>query len=63
MPVPANLERLAVTGSTLADVQRAVNEALGTQAATDDLNQDAAVNVVDLQILINAALNLGCTAH
>ena len=49
--------------TTLADVQLAVNEALGVLPAIDDLNQDGAVTVVDVQIVINAALNLGCTAH
>jgi uncharacterized repeat protein (TIGR01451 family) len=53
----------AVTGdgsASVADVQKAINEALGVARAVDDLNQDGVVNVVDLQIVINAAIGLGC---
>jgi uncharacterized repeat protein (TIGR01451 family) len=53
----------AVTGdgsASVADVQKAINEALGVARAVDDLNQDGVVNAVDLQIVINAALGLGC---
>lgn len=39
-----------------------INEALGVIAAGNDLNQDGVVNVVDLQIVINAALGFGCAA-
>ena len=38
-----------------------INEALGLQQAVDDLNSDGVVNVADVQIVINAALRLGCT--
>ena len=45
----------------MADVQQVVNEALGL-AAAHDLSQDAAVNVVDIQLVINAALGHACLA-
>ena len=28
--------------------------------AVDDMNNDGAINVVDVQLVINAALSLGC---
>jgi uncharacterized repeat protein (TIGR01451 family) len=46
--------------TTVADVQRIINEGLGTASPADDLNQDGVVNVVDAQIVINSALGLGC---
>jgi hypothetical protein len=39
-----------------------LNEALGTAAAVNDWNGDGVVNVIDVQIGINAALGLGCGA-
>ena len=39
-----------------------VNEALGVSLAVDDLNGDSHVNLVDVQIVINAAVSLVCTA-
>jgi len=53
-----------VTGNPtpgIADVQKMINEALGGSAPLNDLNQDGWVNVVDVQIVINAVLGLGCT--
>jgi hypothetical protein len=44
----------------VADVQAAINQALGASAAANDVNQDGVVNIVDVQIVIDAALNLGC---
>ena len=50
------------TGTTdVSDVQALINQALGTQQLTNDLNGDGVVNTVDIQIDINAAMNLGCT--
>ena len=46
----------------MTDVQKAINEALGVAPAVNDLNGDGIVNVVDLQIVINAVLGLGCSA-
>jgi hypothetical protein len=40
-----------------------INEALGVMSATHDLNGDGMVNVVDIQIVINAALSLGCAVN
>jgi hypothetical protein len=48
--------------TTVADVQREIDEALGVAPAVHDLNQDGVVNIVDVQIVINAALGLGCSA-
>jgi hypothetical protein len=47
----------------VADVQAAINQALGAAMAVSDLNQDHTVNVIDIRIEINAALNLGCSAQ
>jgi hypothetical protein len=44
------------------DVQDVINQALGKMQATNDLNSDGAVNVVDAQIVINAVLGQGCLA-
>jgi len=46
---------------TVADVQAIVNQSLGIVRAANDPNSDGVTNVVDIQIVINAALNLGCT--
>ena len=48
---------------TVTDVQRIINEALGTIAVADDLNQSGTVNVADVQIVINAVLGAGCTVN
>jgi hypothetical protein len=39
-----------------------INEGLGPAPAVNDLNSDGKVNVVDIQIVINAVLKLGCSA-
>lgn len=46
---------------TVADAQAMIDEALGVAPALNDLNGDHVVNVVDVQIVINAVLSLGCT--
>lgn len=46
---------------TVADTQSVINEALGLASAAHDLNGDGLVGIVDLQIEINSALQLGCT--
>ncbi|HEX3743491.1 MAG TPA: M12 family metallopeptidase [Bryobacteraceae bacterium] len=46
---------------TVADVQAMVNEALGQAPGLNDLNDDQVVNVVDIQIAINAVLHSSCT--
>jgi hypothetical protein len=49
-------------GSTnVADVQKIINEALGSATAADDLNHDGTVNIADVQIVINASLGQVCT--
>jgi hypothetical protein len=45
------------------DIQKLVNETLGTQSTLNDLTSDGAVNVVDIQIDANAVLQRGCKAH
>ncbi len=47
---------------SVADVQQEINEALGAAQAVNDLNGDHVVNSVDVQIVIDALLNLGCSA-
>jgi hypothetical protein len=49
--------------TTNVDVGAIVSQALGTATAASDLKSDKAVNVLDVQIVINAAIGLGCTAH
>jgi thermitase len=54
----------AVTGdqlTTVLDVQRMINEALGVAAPANDLNSDGLVNIADIEIVINSALGRGCT--
>jgi hypothetical protein len=46
----------------VADVQTIIDEALGLIPAVHDLNQDGVVNLLDVQVVINAALGLGCAA-
>jgi hypothetical protein len=43
------------------DVQQEIDEALGMAPPANDLSGDNAVTVVDVQIVMNAVLNLGCT--
>jgi parallel beta-helix repeat protein len=47
---------------TIVDAQQIANQALGVAKPTNDLNGDGIVNSVDLQIVINAVLKLGCSA-
>ncbi len=56
---PCDVNRDGTTN--VADVQKTIDEALGTLPALNDLNLDGAVNVVDIQIVINASLALGCS--
>jgi hypothetical protein len=48
--------------ASVADVQLLINQALGTQSPTNDLNKDGVVNVVDIEIEIDAILGIGCAA-
>jgi hypothetical protein len=45
---------------TLADVQAIVNQALGKQAATADVNADGSISVIDIQFVLNAVLYSHC---
>jgi len=58
----SNCDVLHLNATTAADVQAVINEALGIQAAANDLNGDGVVNVVDVSIAINAVLGNGCAA-
>ncbi len=49
------------TSASVTDAQGLINEALGIASAVDDINADGVVNIADVQIVINAVLNLGCT--
>ena len=46
----------------ITDVRTMINEALGILAPANDLNKDSVVNVVDLLIVMDAALGQGCSA-
>ena len=60
-PVLARCNVTSDTTTSVVDVQRIVNEALGVIPAVDDLNSDGVVNVADTQVVANAVLHLGCT--
>jgi hypothetical protein len=47
---------------TVIDAQDIVNEGLGTSSPADDLTGDGSVNVVDMQIVIDGILGIGCVA-
>jgi hypothetical protein len=52
-----------VTGGqtpAVADAQNFIKQALGISPPTFDLNSDGAVNLVDVQIVANAAMGKGC---
>lgn len=46
--------------TTISDVQAEINEALGARAPVHDLNNDGRIDAVDVQVIINAAVGLGC---
>jgi phage terminase small subunit len=48
--------------ANVAGVQLLINQALGKQSPANDLNKDGVVNVVDIQIEIDAVLGTGCAA-
>jgi hypothetical protein len=43
------------------DAQSMIREALGLQMPADDLRQNGSINVVDVQIVLNAAAGSGCS--
>ena len=47
--------------TTVANVESEIKEALGTAAATNDMNADCKVNVVYVQTVLGAALGCGAT--
>jgi len=58
--IPAPIRDVTSDGNTtISDVQAEINQALGNSPATNDLNNDKTVTVVDVQIVIDAVLNLG----
>src|SRR5438094_6169483 len=46
----------------VADVQMAINQALGVSACTADLDSDGECDIVEVQRVINAALGMGCNS-
>jgi uncharacterized repeat protein (TIGR01451 family) len=58
---PCDVNQYGTT--TVADIQTVINEALGSAPAVNDLNRDGIVNVVDIDVVIESKLNLGCRAH
>lgn len=48
---------------SVADVQRAISEALGIMPPFHDMNRDGIVNVADVQMVINAAMGMSCAAQ
>ena len=59
---PPTVCAISQNGSTVVDAQLIVNQALGVTLPANDLNSDGAVNLVDVQIVLNAVLGLGCSA-
>ncbi|HEX3743426.1 MAG TPA: hypothetical protein VHW09_05840 [Bryobacteraceae bacterium] len=57
---PCDLMNNGKTG--VSDVQLEVNEALGNATPANDLNHDAVVDVVDIEIEIEAVLTSNCSA-
>ena len=47
----------------LTNVQRAVNQAIGSAACTADVNKDGLCNVIDVQRVVNAALGGQCVTQ
>ena len=63
MVVPVSRCDVNISGAVkVTDVQTMVSETLGTTAPIHDLNGDSKVNIVDTQIVINAALGQACSA-
>ena len=56
----ASCSTMGDTPLTVVNGQLVVNESLGLTPAIHDVNQDGAVNVTDVQRMLNAVLNLGC---
>jgi len=49
--------------TTVLDAQGIVDEALGIASPANDLNGSGGIDVVDVQIVVNAILNLSCSAQ
>jgi len=47
----------------ITNVQLLVNETLGANLPVPDFNLDGAVDIIDLHIVINSALGLGCAMN
>jgi hypothetical protein len=45
---------------TVKDLQKALDQALGLATRTNDLNVDGSVNLVDMQLVLNAVTNRTC---
>jgi thermitase len=62
VPVVSACDITLGSTTSVADVQKMIDEALGLAQAANDLNGDGVVNVLDVQIVIDAVMNLGCSA-
>ena len=49
--------------TTVTDVQAIVKEASGAVSPVHDLNGDRTINIVDVQLVVNAAVGFGCMAN
>ena len=58
----SNCDVRQLGSTTVADVQLIINQAQGAASPQNDLNGDGVINVVDIQIDLDAALGFGCAA-
>jgi probable HAF family extracellular repeat protein len=59
--IPSPCDVAGSSATNVANLQFIINEALGVTAPNNDLNSDHVVNVTDIQVVINAVLQKGCT--
>ena len=65
-PTTIGVNLCAVTqdgNASVSDIQEVVNEALGATPPVHDLNGDTVVSIVDVQIVMNAAVRMGCSVR
>lgn len=58
----SNCDILLQGSTNVTDVQTVINEVLGVAPAVDDLSHDGVLNIVDLQIVVNASVTGICPA-
>ena len=59
----AKCDLIQVGFYNVTDIQHLIGQALGAMPAANDLDGDGSVNIVDVQIVSNAVLGLGCTTR